>query len=189
MTWNNSLKRKTPLRSKSGFKPSCGFKKKVTGQLPKKADKSPQRAQKRAKTPCRNDRSSIETHLDIVFSLYIRLRDAMDGGRCRCISCGKVFPFEQIQCGHFFGRVNRSTRWDERNCNAECAYDNCNNQDHLVGYRTNLIAKIGQQQYDELNALARQSRKWSGDELRDMIRHYTAEVKRISKEKGIKVRI
>ena len=195
MAWNSTLKRNTPLKamtplkSKRGFKPPCGFNKSPTEKLPKKADKSPQEAQERPKTPKRSERSSLETHLDIVFSLYIRLRDAMDGGRCRCISCGRVFPFEQIQCGHYYTRHNRSVRWDERNCNAQCVACNCNEHGNLEGYKPNLIAKIGQQQLDELNVIAHQSRKWSGEELRQMVRHYTAEVKRLSKEKGVKVRL
>lgn len=181
----STLKRKTPLIAKSGFKARTGFKKSLPSQHPTKRTEKPLRAHKVAT----NDRSSMETHLDIVFSLYIRLRDAMPGGMTRCISCGKILPFGQMQCGHYHTRHSRSVRWDERNCNAECSFDNCNNPSHLEGYRRNLIAKIGQEAFDELNVLAHQSRKWSGDELRDMIVHYTDEVRRLSKEKGINVKI
>ena len=195
MAWNSTLKRntpleaKTPLKANGGFKPSCGFKKKHGGQLPDRAEKSPQKAKEWAKTARKNDRSSLETHLDIVFSLYIRLRDAMPGGRTRCISCGRVFPFEQIQAGHYYTRHNRSVRWDEDNVHAECSLDNCSNPGHLEGYTKNLIAKIGQGRFDALSVRAHGTRKWSGEELREMIRHYTAEVKRLSREKGINVRI
>lgn len=153
---NSSLKRKTPLRPRSG----------------------------RSKSG-KNTRSSLETHLDIVFSLYIRLRDAMYGGMTRCISCGRVLPFDQMQCGHFFGRKNMNTRWDEQNCHSECVHCNCFDENHLEGYERNLIAKIGQSAFEDLCARAHGMRKWSGWELKDMIKHYTAEVKRLSREKGL----
>lgn len=185
----STLRRKTPLRAGGGFKPRQPLEKKPKGLLPARGCKTPSDGAKRPASARKESRSSMETHLDIVFSLYIRLRDAMPGGMTRCISCGRVLPFGQMQCGHYHTRHSRSVRWDERNCNAECSFDNCNNPDHLEGYRRNLIAKIGQEAFDELNVLAHQSRKWSGDELRDMIVHYTDEVRRLSKEKGINVKI
>lgn len=167
MAWNSSLKRKTPLKSNGGIKPS-------------------ERKEKSAK-PKKRQRTSLMTHLDIVFSQYIRLRDAMEGGMTRCISCGRVLPFAQMQCGHFFGRVNLSTRWDEDNCHSECALDNCSNPNHLDGYKRNLIVKIGEERYDALCSRARETRKWSGEELRELIKHYTMEIKKLSKEKGIRI--
>ena len=127
--------------------------------------------------------------LDMVFSLYIRLRDAMDGGRTICISCGRVFPFEQMQCGHYHGRRSLSTRWDEDNCSSECSLDNCSNPNHLEGYTVNLVEKIGQERFNALAARANQARQWSESELREMIEHYTVECRRLSKEKGIKIRL
>lgn len=174
----SSLKRKTPLRSRGKLS-----RKQPLERKPQSERRSTERA------PRKSGKSSLETHLDIVFSIFIRLRDAMDGGMTRCISCGRVLPFSQMQCGHFFSRSNLSTRWDELNCNAECARCNCFDDKHLVGYERNLVAKIGQGRFDELSARARGMRKWGGDELREMIRHYTAEARRLSKEKGISVRI
>lgn len=183
------LKAKTPLRAKGGFKPRQPLYGEPRALLPKKGCKKPSEGAETAKKAKKGTRSSLETHLDIVFSLYIRLRDAMPNGLVRCISCGKVFPFDMIQCGHYHSRRSLATRWDEDNCHAECATDNCFNPDHLDGYKANLIAKIGQDRFDALNIRAHGMRKWSGDELRRMIRHYTSEARRLSKEKGIKVKI
>lgn len=186
MAWS-TLQRKTPLRAKTGFKPSTGFKLKSPLQLPKSDSKTSLKGKTKPKKS-QEHRSSLTVKLDLVFSAYIRLRDAMPAGMTRCISCGKILPFEQMQCGHYHTRHNLSVRWDERNCNSECAFDNCHNPNHLDGYKQNLIEKIGQVQFDELNTLAHQSKKWSNNELREMIQHYTAEVKRLSKEKGISMR-
>ena len=191
----SSLKRKTPLKAKmplkakSGFKPSCGFKKESPDNVTDTGDESPCAANERAKAPRKTTRSSLETHLDIVFSLFVRLRDAMPNGMVRCISCGRMFPFGNIQCGHLFTRHNRSVRWDEENCNPQCSECNCTKSGNLESYRPNLIRKIGLDAFEALCERAHKEKKWSGDELREMIRHYTAEVKRLSKDKGISVRI
>lgn len=184
----SSLKRKTPLKAKSGFKPRAPFKT-TSGQLPRTGEKKPTEGKEKPKSAKKSTRSSITTHLDIVFSLYIRLRDAMTGGRVRCISCGRVFPFEQIQCGHYFTRHNMSVRWDDENCHAQCVECNCHKSGNLDGYTPNLVKKIGQEAYDALCVRAREARKWSGEELREMTRHYTDEVRRLSKEKAINVKL
>ena len=176
-----ALQRKTPLRAKTGFKPSQGFKRKP----PKPREKAPVERKRRQGTA----RSSLTTHLDIVFSLYIRLRDAMEGGRTRCISCGRVFPFGQMQCGHYFTRHNMSVRWDEDNCSSQCVECNCVRSGNIGGYTQGLAAKIGRERLDALSVRAHGTRKWSGEELRELIKHYELEIKRLSKEKGISVRI
>lgn len=129
-------------------------------------------------------RTDYVKKLDRVFSEYIRLRDAM-GGYFRCISCGKIKPYAQADCGHYFSRTKMSTRFDEDNCNAECRSCNRFSADHLDGYRKNLIAKIGQQRFDLLSFKASQVKKWTDFELKSLIDCYTEKVKQLRKEKGL----
>lgn len=185
----STLKRKTPLKAKSGFKAHRPSDRKPDWQTPKSVREKATGRKEKANTAKRSTKSSLETHLDIVFSLYIRLRDAMDGGMTRCISCGRLFPFERMQCGHYLTRHNLSVRWDEENCSSQCVECNCHKAGNIEGYTPSLIAKIGQSAYDALCVRARTARKWSGDELRAMIHRFTDEARRLSKEKGIKVKI
>lgn len=69
------------------------------------------------------------------------------------------------------------------------AMHNCNRfkADHLIGYQTNLIKKIGLGRFELLQVKANSTKKWCDFELEAMIKHYTNEVKRLSTEKGIKV--
>ena len=131
--------------------------------------------------------SALVERLDKVFSKYIRLRDAMPGGLFRCISCGKIKPIEQADCGHFHSRTHMSTRFDEDNCHAECRYCNRFSADHLIGYRENLIRKIGEQRYLLLEVKAHETRKWSHFELEQLVKYYKALVEKLQKEKGIKL--
>ena len=66
---------------------------------------------------------------------------------------------------------------------------NCNRfrSDHLIGYRENLIKKIGLKRFELLNWKAHQAKKWSCFELEELIKYYTILVENLSKEKGIKV--
>lgn len=123
--------------------------------------------------------------LDKVFSLYIRLRDAMPGGCFRCISCGQIKPFEQADAGHYFSRIHMSTRFDEDNCSAECRFCNRFRADHLDGYRKNLIVKIGEQRFLELEWKHNQPCKYADFELEELIKYYKAICEDLRKKKGI----
>ena len=131
--------------------------------------------------------STLVDRLDTVFSRYIRLRDAMPTGMFRCISCGKIKPIEQADCGHFHSRTHMSTRFDEDNCHAECRYCNRFSADHIIGYRENLIKKIGEQRFTLLDIKAHETKKWSHFELEQLAKYYRALVQKLQKEKGIKL--
>lgn len=128
---------------------------------------------------------SLKDKLDKVFSLYIRLRDAMPNGYFRCISCGEIKPFDQADCGHYFSRTHLATRFDERNCHAECRYCNRFKADHLDGYRENLIRKIGQREFDLLRLRHQSSTQMSEFEYRELIKYYKVRCEMIKKEKGL----
>ena len=131
--------------------------------------------------------ATLVKKLDKVFSQYIRLRDAFPNGTFRCISCGKIKQFEQADAGHYHSRRHMSTRFDEENVSSECRACNRFSADHLIGYRENLIKKIGTQRYQILEAKAHQIKKWSCFELEQLIKYYSVLVKKLSEEKGITI--
>ncbi len=145
---------------------------------------------KKADTTRQGRRSTLpalERKLDKVFSRYIRLRDAMPGGVFRCISCGMTKPVAKADCGHFHSRRHMATRYDEDNCHAECSYCNRFSADHLIGYRQNLIRKIGQQRFDLLAVRAHGTKKWSHFELEQLAKYYKALGDKLAGEKGIRL--
>lgn len=155
----------------------------------KKRSKDAQKEEKPHRKKSTRSKPNLIKKFDKVFSAYIRLRDAMPSGYFRCISCGQIKPFEQADCGHFFSRKNMSVRFDEDDCHAECRGCNRFSSDHLIAYQANLIRKIGMQRFELLSSKAHQAKHWSDFELEAMIKHYTAEVKRLSSLKGIRVNI
>jgi len=60
---------------------------------------------------------------DRLFSLFVRQRDAVDG-ICRCITCNTPHPWRSIHAGHFISRGKENTRYNEKNCAAQCV--SCN---------------------------------------------------------------
>lgn len=131
--------------------------------------------------------STLVDRLDTVFSRYIRLRDAMPSGMFRCISCGKIKPIEQADAGHYHSRRHMSTRFDEDNVNAECRFCNRFSADHIIGYRENLIKKIGEQRFLLLEVKAHETHKWSAFELEQLTKYYRALANKLQQEKGIKL--
>lgn len=97
-----------------------------------------------------------------VFNAYIRERDKLTDGTFKCISCGKIKKIKggNYHAGHFYPAGQyQSLRFDERNVNGECVKCNYYSGDHLIGYRENLINKIGQSQFEELEMLAKASKR------------------------------
>ena len=81
--------------------------------------------------------------LDIVFSKFIRVRDMRKDGTFICISCNRILPYEQADCGHYINRKHMATRFNEKNCNAQCRSCNRFDEGNLQGYRRGLISKYG----------------------------------------------
>ncbi len=120
-------------------------------------------------------RSKIVKKLDNVFSQYIRLSNSKNGN-CTCITCGKVGDWKNggMQAGHFMSRKHYSTRWDERNVKPQCV--GCNM--FKAGEQYKFSLKLGQQLSKELLEESRKIRKFTSDELEEMIKHYSNELKK-----------
>lgn len=130
--------------------------------------------------------ANLKSRLDTVFAMFIRLRDALPGGVFRCISCGRLLPFDQSDCGHYINRQHMATRFNEKNCNAQCRKCNRFDEGNIQGYRRGLIAKYGEPTVLMLEVMKNQINKISDFEYRAMIDYYRKEVKRLKKEKQIK---
>ena len=107
-----------------------------------------------------------------IFNAYIRQRDS-ENGLFTCISCGQVKPTELMDAGHYVPQKNSSAlRFNEYNVNGECKSCNGFDQFHLIGYRKNLINKIGIEMVEYLESQYREIKKWSRTELLQIIKDY-----------------
>lgn len=110
--------------------------------------------------------------LDSVFSQFIRQRD-----RGRCVTCGVVKPWQEMQNGHYVPRGNHALRFDEINCNAQC--ENCNvyHEGQTKLYREALIKMHGKAAILALEARKYEIRQYTSKELRELIKAYTIKIK------------
>ena len=129
--------------------------------------------------------ASLVRKLDKEISLYVRLRDSRPFGykAFRCISCGRILPFADGDCGHFIGRTRMATRFDELNINMECKACNRFSSDHIIYYQRNLEKKIGKDKLELLVARGHQTKKFTAWELEILISHYQEENKRMLAER------
>lgn len=118
--------------------------------------------------------SYYKSKADKLFSKFIRKRDAENGGSC--ISCGKWFPYEQMDAGHFISRNCYQLRYDERNVNAQCLRCNRFANGEQALYARGLDAKYGKGTADRLLKVYQQSKsnieKFSIDFYKDIIKKY-----------------
>ncbi len=123
--------------------------------------------------------------LDRIFSEFIRLRDANKDGYVRCISCGKLKHWKDVDNGHYINRKHMSTRYSEKNCNGQCRACNRFDEGNMIGYTKGLIKKYGQGILEELEVLKFQTSKFSKFELEVLAKHYKEEVKKLKQIKGV----
>ena len=83
------------------------------------------------------------------FSLYIRLRDclATTGSdiQCRCVTCGKIVPYEQLDAGHALPGRHNSVLFDESIVYAQCRKCNQQGDGEKVAFRKFLVEKHGEE--------------------------------------------
>jgi hypothetical protein len=107
-----------------------------------------------------------------VFNAYIRKRDS-ENGYFTCISCGQTKDTTQMDAGHYVPvKGSSALRFDEYNVNGECKSCNGFDQFHLIGYRRNLINKVGERKVMELEYQHRLIKKWTRTELNEIIEQY-----------------
>ena len=116
-------------------------------------------------------RKTIITKLDNIFSQYIRLRYSKNE-IATCVTCGKQDHWKKMQNGHFISRKHYATRFDEDNCQVQCA--GCNVFRYGEQY---LFSKyLGADLSEELLMKSRKIQKFTDSELLDMIELYNEKV-------------
>lgn len=121
--------------------------------------------------------ADLVADLDIIFSRYIRLRDADLFGDNFCISCGRKENWKMLQCGHFIPRAHMYTRFSELNCAPQC--NDCNvRKGGNLGAFAKALELIRPGSVAILEEHATIVYKYSVHELQGMISAYSKKVKK-----------
>jgi hypothetical protein len=146
-----------------------------------KANKAKERAETKAR------RRALETIPELIkaaqreFNAFIRERDKDQP----CICCGRPLGVGDVggafDCGHYRSTGSAShLRFDERNAHAQNKVCNRYGAGRAVDYRIGLIARIGREAVEALEA-DNAVHKWTADELRAIRDKYRAKARELKK--------
>ena len=109
-----------------------------------------------------------------IFNKYIRLRDM----GLVCISCQQ--PPKKKNAGHYFSSGGHSNvRFDEDNVHLQCEHCNTFLSGNLLNYQIGIEKRIGAQKLIELQARAHLTKKWTIEELKEIIKIYKTKVRQL----------
>jgi hypothetical protein len=107
-----------------------------------------------------------------IFNKYIRLRDM----GLVCISCQQ--PPKKKNAGHYYSSGGHSNvRFDEDNVHLQCEACNTFLSGNLLNYQIGIQKRIGAQKLLELQERAHFTKKWTIDELKEIIKTYKTKVR------------
>lgn len=122
--------------------------------------------------PRKPSRKTLVNKADKVFSEYIRRRYADDNGMTECFTCGKKDHWKKLQCGHFQSRKHYATRWNEDNCQVQCAGCNVFRYGEQYTFGRNLDIYVREGLAEELNILSNKIVKYDNHDLMSLIEYY-----------------
>lgn len=164
-----------PFQPRNSFQRVCltvrcakGYATKLR-KVAREADKAKREAQKRIPDLIRAAQKE--------FNAYIRFRDQDQP----CICCGQPLHSGEVggafDCGHYRSTGSAShLRFDERNAHGQRKYCNRHGAGRVVDYRMGLIARIGREAVEALEA-DNTPHKWQRDELIAIAATYKAKLK------------
>jgi len=126
----------------------------------------------------RTKKSGKFDYTDKLFSTYIRFKNAPKG-YCKCITCGKIEPPEDMDAGHYISRGVKTLRFDERNVHPQCRKCNRFGEGVKDEYALALIKLYGPDILDELNKEKQGFKIYTVLELKEMRKEYRKLIKEL----------
>jgi hypothetical protein len=110
----------------------------------------------------------------VYFNSFIRNRDRNKG----CISCGSPLG-KKFDAGHYFSSGGHKViTYDESNVHGQCVYCNQFLHGNLLNYQIGIQKRIGVEKLIELQAKAHQEKKYTREELKEIIEKYKNKLKK-----------
>ena len=134
-----------------------------------------QKQWKAKKTRLKKELMSLQDWLKLAqmtFNKYIRYRDK----GLNCISCDK--PPKKANAGHFYSQGGHSNvRFHEDNVHLQCEHCNSYLSGNLLNYRIGIEKRIGTARLIVLEVIAHETKKWTVQELNEIIETYKRKTK------------
>jgi hypothetical protein len=134
-----------------------------------------QKQWKAKKTRLKKELMSLQDWLKLAqmtFNKWIRHRDK----GLNCISCDK--PPKKANAGHYFSQGGHSNvRFHEDNVHLQCEHCNSYLSGNLLNYRIGIEKRIGTARLIVLEVIAHETKKWTIQELNEIIEMYKRKTK------------
>ncbi len=132
---------------------------------------------KKAKKKGLDELKNLSDYLKLAQTVFNQYINARDKGK-PCISCDcKV---ENPNASHFFSvGSSPELRFNELNCHTSCIHCNLHKHGNIAEYSIRLPNRIGQENYDLLLSLRNKPRKYTIEELKDLIKEYRRKIKQL----------
>lgn len=107
-----------------------------------------------------------------LYSEWIRRKDAVNGWN-KCVTCGVMKSYKELQAGHFIPGRHPSILFDERNCHPQCYSCNCGwLKGNPVKYFRYMQVTYGDKVIEELERLDKINKQFLNYELEALIDIY-----------------
>ena len=119
------------------------------------------------------------------FSAYIRARDALATtgtlDYCKCITCGRVVPIEQIDAGHAIGSRRNGVLFDETIVFGQCRTCNREGGGQYEKYKSVLVERNGIEWYESKERARREPVELTDEALTLISKLYLDKYKELTK--------
>lgn len=143
-----------------------------------RVEKAKERKADAAKRQAQKSMGKLIAEAQTAFNGWIRERDRQAGHMC--ISSGKPLDWtgNAVDAGHYRSRGSAPhLRFDERNCHAQSKQENRYASGNAAGYRLGLIARLGLEAVEELEA-DQVPRRYTRDQLIAIKTEYAAKTRK-----------
>jgi hypothetical protein len=147
-------------------------------ELLEKKRQSDLKARNKEKVEKKKEFLTLSDHLKIAQATFNHFINQRDKG-LPCISCNKPIN-GRVNASHYFNANNHyMVRFDEDNVHSSCITCNQHLSGNLIPYRKYLIEKIGIERFEQLEAKAYLTRKFTIDEVKEINQIYKLKIKEL----------
>lgn len=118
------------------------------------------------------------------FSKYIRIRDCIRTMKSleygKCISCGRVYPINKLQAGHFVPGRHNANLFYEKGCHIQCMGCNIYKYGNVLNYMDGLIKLYGKKIVAEIRDNDKTTFKFTVEILEEKRKFYIEETKKLT---------
>jgi hypothetical protein len=141
--------------------------------------KNLEKIKKEKKKKQKEDLLTLQDYLKLAQQVFNKYINARDRGK-NCISCFKPIK-GRVNASHYYNANNHySLRFDEDNVHSSCITCNQFLSGNLIQYRKGLLERIGEAKISRLDELSNVTRKFTKEELKELIIEYKERIKDFS---------